>query len=35
MKKLVLSFILCGMGMLVSAQEAPKSRIIEDGGTGP
>ena len=35
MKKLVLSFLLCGMGMLVNAQEAPKSRIIEDGGTGP
>ena len=35
MKKLVLSFILCGMGILVNAQEAPKSRIIEDGGTGP
>ena len=35
MKKLVLSFLLCGMGMLASAQEAPKSRIIEDGGTGP
>ena len=35
MKKLVLSFILCGMGILVNAQETPKSRIIEDGGTGP
>ena len=35
MRKLILSCMLCGAGMMVSAQEAPKSRIIEDGGTGP
>ena len=35
MKKLVFSLILCGMGVVASAQEALKSRIIEDGGTGP
>ena len=35
MKKVFLALMLCGVGMLASAQEAPKSRIIEDGGTGP